>query len=42
MKGYVGLANAVLLAQHHDVVAVDIITEITLFKHRSKALGKRE
>lgn len=37
--GYVGLSNAVLLAQHHQVVAVDVITKkVTLINKRKSPI----
>lgn len=29
--GYVGLSNAMLLAQHHEVVAINIVTDKILY-----------
>lgn len=41
--GYVGLSNAILLAQHHEVYAVDIIEEkVRLINQRKSPLADRE
>ncbi|MFL1801730.1 nucleotide sugar dehydrogenase [Plesiomonas shigelloides] len=41
--GYVGLSNAVLLAQHHQVVAVDVITKkVTLINKRKSPIIDNE
>ena len=41
--GYVGLANAVLLAQHNDVTAVDLVREkVDLINARRSPLADRE
>lgn len=41
--GYVGLSNAVLLAQHNKVIAVDIVPEkIELINHRISPIDDRE
>ena len=38
--GYVGLSNAILLAQHHEVTAVDIIEEkVEMINQRRSPLG---
>ncbi|MEZ9295345.1 nucleotide sugar dehydrogenase [Vibrio cyclitrophicus] len=41
--GYVGLSNAMLLAQHHDVVAVDIIEEkVNLLNNKLSPIADAE
>ena len=39
--GYVGLSNAILLAQHNEVIALDIIQEkVDMINHRKSQIGR--